>query len=68
MQEKENILKILQGAKEAIRAKDVLKLKQLSNQTNNTASRTQDPDNISIAVLVYSLSKIIERKDYSPGK
>jgi len=64
MQEKENILRILEETKRAIKEEDVLNLKDLSNQTNNTASRTQDPDNILIAVLVYSLSKIIERKEY----
>jgi len=64
MQEKQNILRILEGTKEAIKTKDTVKLKDLSNQTNNTVSRTQDPDNILVAVLVYSLSKIIERKEY----
>lgn len=67
MQEKENILKILEEAKKAISNEDYIELKQLSNQTNNTASRTQDPDNIAIAVIVYSLSKIIERKQHEDG-
>jgi len=44
-----------------LKAKDTLKLKQLSDQTNNTASRTQDSDNIAVAVIVYSLGKILER-------
>jgi len=61
MQEKENILRILQETKEAIKKEDIIKLKELSNQTIHTASITQDPDNIAIAVIVYSLSKIIER-------
>lgn len=64
MQEKENIIRILEGTKEAIKNKDSSKIKQLSNQTNNTASRTQDPDNIAVAVIVYSLGKIIEREEY----
>jgi hypothetical protein len=64
MQEKENVLRILQEAKTAIRNNDSVKLKELSNQTIHTASITQDSDNIAVAVVVYSLSKIIERKEY----
>jgi hypothetical protein len=63
MQEKDNILRILQETLRAIKEDDNIKLKVLSNQTIHTASITQDPDNIVIAVIVYSLSKIIERKD-----
>lgn len=61
MQEKENVLAILQGAKEAVQKEDAIQLKNLSNQTVHTASITQDSDNIAVAVIVYSLSKIIER-------
>jgi hypothetical protein len=64
MQEKENVLRILQETKAAVRDNNSLKLNELSNQTNHTASITQDPDNIAVAVAVYSLSKIVERKEY----
>lgn len=64
MQEKENVLRILQEAKAAIRDNNSLRLKELSNQTIHTASIAQDPDNIAVAVAVYSLSKIVERKEY----
>ncbi len=64
MQEKENVLRILQEARVAIRDNNSLKLKELSNQTIHTASIAQDADNIAVAVAVYSLSKIIERKEY----
>ena len=69
MQEKENILRILEETKQAIKNDDAIKIKELSNQTVHTASITQDPDNIAFAVVVYSLSKIIERKNYQnfPG-
>ena len=69
MQEKENVLRILEETKAAIKDNDSFKLKELSNQTIHTASITQDPDNIAVAVAVYSLSKIIERKEYQdfPG-
>jgi hypothetical protein len=64
MQEKENVLRILQEAKAAVRDNNSLRLKELSNQTIHTASIAQDPDNIAVAVAVYSLSKIVERKEY----
>jgi len=64
MQEPENILRILRGTKEAIRDEDVVKLKDLSNQTIHSASVAQDTNSILIAVIVYSLSKILERTNY----
>ena len=69
MKEEENVLRIFQETKEAILKGDFAKIKNLSNQTINTASLTNDPDNIAVAVIVYSLSKILEREDYKklPG-
>jgi len=69
MQERENVLRIFQETKEAVLKGDAAKIKKLSNQTTNTAALTHDPDNIAVAVVVYSLSKIIEREDYKtlPG-
>jgi len=69
MQERENLLRIFQETKKAFSEGNSAKLKSLSNQTNNTASLTQDPDNIAVAVIIYTLSKIIEREDYKklPG-
>ena len=64
MQERENILRIFQETKEAVARGDSGKIRNLSNQTTNTASLTHDPDNIAAAVVVYALSKIIERDDY----
>ena len=64
MQERENLLRIFQETKEAVTRGDAAKIKNLSDQTTNTASLTHDPDNIASAVIVYSLSKITERRDY----
>ncbi len=64
MQEKENVMRILQEAKDAIKNNDSFKLKELSDQTIHTASISQDPDNIALAVAIYSLSKIVERRKY----
>lgn len=63
MQEKENIIDLLQKAVRAIKEEDIIKIKELSNRTIHTASIYQDPDNISIAVVLYALSKLIERKN-----
>ncbi|MBI2042894.1 hypothetical protein HYT25_00720 [Candidatus Pacearchaeota archaeon] len=62
MHEKEHVIQVLEQTKEAIRNDDVLKLKDLSNQTIHSASTEQDTDSITIAIVIYSLSKIIERK------
>ncbi len=68
MNEKEHVISILEQTKEALLNEDNLKLKDLSNQTIHSASTEQDPESITIAVLVYSLSKFIERKDYYNSK
>jgi hypothetical protein len=64
MKEDENILRILKETKQAIKNNTPGKIRNLSNQTNNIASKTQDLDKIAIAVVVYALSKIIERSEY----
>ena len=62
MHEKEHVIQILEKTKKAIKNDDIARLKELSNQTIHTASTEQDTDSITIAILIYSLSKIIERK------
>ncbi|MEM4625559.1 MAG: hypothetical protein QXJ28_02235 [Candidatus Pacearchaeota archaeon] len=62
MEEVDHVLNLLNDAKKASLKSDVLKLKHLSNQTIHTASITGDKDNISVAVIIYALSKLIERK------
>lgn len=62
MQEKEHVLQVLKEAKSAARNEDVIVLKSLSNQTIHSASIFEDNDNIMVAVLIYALSKLIERK------
>ena len=68
MKESENILRIFEETKNAIQKEDSVKLKDLSNQTIHTASVYQDPDNVAVAVIVYSLSKIIERQYHKQPK
>jgi hypothetical protein len=69
MLEKEHILELFEDAKEAIKKDDIITLRELSNKTIHTSSLSQDPDNIAVAVIIYSISKILERKDYrtKPG-
>jgi len=69
MIETDNLLKIFKETKEALIKEEIIKLKDLSNQTIHTASISQDPDNVAVAVIIYSLSKIIERKKFQnyPG-
>jgi len=67
--EKEHVLNVLKETRKAFHENDSLKLKDLSNQTIHSASVEQDDLSIAIAVIVYSLSKIIERTNYQdyPG-
>src|SRR3989344_2805171 len=62
MQEKENLVRVLKETRKALAEGNVLKLNDLSNQTIHSASIYKDTDNISIAVIVYSLSKIISKE------
>jgi methyl-accepting chemotaxis protein len=64
MKEVENIIKILKNTKRLIKEDNPAELKLISDQTIHSATISQDPDNVIIAVLVYSLGKIFERKYY----
>jgi hypothetical protein len=59
-----NILNILKETKDAILKEDFQKLGHLSNQTIHSATINQDSLNIIVAVLVYSIHKIMQRKHY----
>ena len=64
MKEVRNILRILRETKKFIEEDNPHEIKALSNQTIHSATVSQDADNIVVAVLVYSLSKIFEREHY----
>ena len=63
------VLRRLAEILEVKEEKDTLEIKELSNRVIHDASIFQDDDSVSVAVLVYALSKIIERAgndfDYS---
>lgn len=61
---KKDALKIIERVIEILRVKeekDVQELKDLSNHTIHNASVFQDECSVSIAVVIYALSKIIDR-------
>lgn len=62
--EVEHSISILQSAKRALLERDAVKLKELSEQNVHSSAILQDAGNITAAVLIYALSKLVERKDY----
>ncbi len=56
-------LQVLDSTKKALKDEDSLKLRDLSDQTIHSACGIQDGASVTLVVLIYSLSKIIERKD-----
>lgn len=62
--ETKHLIVVLKEARHALKERDVAKLKKLSNQTIHSASIDQDDISIAVAVIIYSLSKIIERPNY----
>ncbi len=60
-QVKEDILSVLTLGRAVLERQDSAGLKELSNNTIHNASIFQDSDSVSIAVIFYSLSKIMER-------
>lgn len=68
MEEAENIILVLKEAKQAISSNNTSALKNLSDRTIHTASIYQDADNIIVAVVIYSIAKILERENYRDMK
>jgi len=64
MKEVENVLRIIKDTRRFISEGNVHEIKMLSNQTIHTATTSQDPDNIILAVLVYAIGKVLERDNY----
>jgi len=64
MQEVDNIIRILKETQRAIEEGNSNEIKKLSDQTIHSATISQDADNIVVAVMVYSIGKIIEREHY----
>jgi hypothetical protein len=62
--ETSHFIYVLKETQTALKEKNSIKLKSLSNKTIHTAASFQDPGSLTIAVIIYSLSKLIERQDY----
>ncbi len=63
MEEVSHVIEVLEKVRKAIKSEDVSELNELSNSTIHSASTHQDTGNLTMAVLVYALSKLIERKN-----
>lgn len=62
---KRDIISVLADLKEFLKDREdsnFIDIKKLSNRVIHNASVFQDEDSISVAILIYSLSKIMERK------
>jgi len=59
-----NISRILKSVKKKINAGNYNDLNDLSNETVHSAAVNQDSLNIIVAVLVYSLSKVLQKENY----
>lgn len=65
---REDILAILDDAIEAIKNNDIQKLRDISDHTIHDSSIYQDRYSISIAVVMYSLSKVFQKNQYKQFK
>ncbi len=63
MREKEHLIRILKETQKALKTKNTFQLQSLSNKTIHSASIYQHTDYIIIAIIIYSLSKIVSKKD-----
>lgn len=62
---RKDIIDILRRALDILKKKDIPALDELSNHTIHDASIYQDKDSISIAVVIYALSKVIHRAEHA---
>lgn len=63
MEERDNLIRILRETLKAIDSEDTKKLKQLSDQTIHSAS-TGKENSLILAIVNYSIGKILSRQDY----
>lgn len=66
--EVQHIIQVLESTKEALENSDSYALQELSNQTVHSASTTQHTDFITIAVMIYSLNKLVYKKRFFQEK
>lgn len=61
---KKDILSTIKSAVKILKKRDVIELDLLSNKTIHNASIYQDKDSISVAIIIYALSKIVKRVEH----
>ncbi len=59
--ERKNIGRLIEESVSAIRKGDTFRLKELSNGNTHNASIFQDGDSLTIAIVIYALSKVVDR-------
>ena len=64
MEEVDKVLNILRSTRHFIQEDNPHEIKVLSDEMIASAAINQDPDNIVVAVLVYSIGKVLEREYY----
>ena len=65
---RKEILSVLRAAYKAVKRKDLAKLNALSDRLTHSSSIYQDKYSISVAVLVYTLFKIMEKNEHRTYK
>jgi len=63
MEEMNHVIDVLTRARKSLEQENAAELKSLSDQTIHAASVYQHTDYILIAVIIYALSKVVERKN-----
>ncbi|MBS3099718.1 hypothetical protein J4463_00685 [Candidatus Pacearchaeota archaeon] len=61
MKEVKHVISVLKNAEKAAIREDIVALKKLSDMTIHSSVISQDEDNVMVAVIIYVLSKVIER-------
>ncbi len=67
-EEQTRLVQLMAKASQAIRKHDVLQLRDASRDAINEASISQDANSLSLAVIIYSIVKIMERGNSDVGK
>ena len=67
-EENVHLIEVIEQTQRGLFSNDSNKLRELSNQTIHQASAHQDEGCITLAVLIYTLSKLIERRDHGKMK
>lgn len=64
--ETDHLIDVLTRTKQALAQENTFELNQLSDQTIHSASITQHTEFITIAVIIYSLNKLVGRRSHIP--